>query len=100
MEATVVDKEAVMVEWNDGRLDDLSKRVDKLSTNTNARFDRLEDKVDVGFAQVDFKFDALGNRIDAKFDALYQMLMKAAWGLAVGLLTMVGGLIALIATKF
>lgn len=110
-----MDKEAAMGEWNDGRLDDLSKGVDDLASKTNARFDRLEAKVDKGFAhldakfdakfdafsqRVDAKFDAFSQRIDAKFDALYQMLLKAAWGLAIGLLTMLGGLIALIATKF
>jgi hypothetical protein len=95
METAIESREAEMENWNDGRLDDLSKRVDDLGTKTEARFDRLERKVDQGFARIDSKFDALGD----KFDALHQMLFKAAWALVVGLITLVGALAGVIGTQ-
>jgi hypothetical protein len=84
MEAAVAEKEAGMTEWNDGRLNDLSERVD-----------RIEKKMDEGFAQIDAKFDVLIAHFDAKLDALHRMLFQAAWGFAIGLI----GLVGLIATK-
>ena len=77
MEAAVAEREMEMTEWNDGRLDDLSRHVS-----------RIERKVDDGFA-----------RINGKFDALHRMLFQAAWALVIGLLGLVGVLVGLIATK-
>ncbi|MGN6254892.1 MAG: hypothetical protein ACTHO8_07920 [Solirubrobacterales bacterium] len=48
MEAAVADREAAMTEWNDGRLDDLSKRIDSIET-----------KMDGGFADVGRGLDNL-----------------------------------------
>ena len=67
-----------MTEWNDGRLDDLSDRVD-----------RIETKVDAGFA-----------RIDAKFDKLQHSLMQMAWAYGISMLGFAGALLGIIATKF
>jgi hypothetical protein len=83
MEATVAEKEVGMSEWNDGRLDDLGERVD-----------RIERKMDEGFARIDAKFDLLIVHFD-KLTALHRMLFQAAWGFAIGLI----GLVGLIATK-
>lgn len=91
MEAAVAEKEeAGMTEWNDGRLDDLSKRVD-----------RIEYKMDQGFAHVDQRFkeadrkmDAGFARIEGKFDELHRMLFKAAWALVIGLLGLLGVIVA------
>jgi len=74
-----MDREAEMTEWNDGRLDDLSKRVDDGFAKVDHKFEHLEKKMDAGFAQ-----------IDSKFEALHRMLFQAAWGLAIGLLTLMG----------
>ncbi|HXR59826.1 MAG TPA: hypothetical protein VN732_00700 [Solirubrobacterales bacterium] len=68
-----------MTEWNDGRLDDLNERVDRIETKMDAGFARLDKKMDDGFAV-----------IGDKFDELHRMLFKAAWGLCVGLLGLVG----------
>lgn len=76
MEAAVK-KEAGMTEWSDDRLDDLSKRVDRIETKMDNGFARLEKKMDEGF------------------EGLHRMLFQAAWGFAIGLL----GLVGLIATK-
>lgn len=71
MEAAVAEREAEMTEWNDGRLDELSKRVDD------------------GFAEV--------NR---RFDTLQQLLIRMAWTYGIGMLGFAGALLGLIATKF
>jgi hypothetical protein len=62
MEAAVAEKEAGMTEWNDGRLDDLSKRVDELGT-----------RMDLGFAQVHEDIRELHGRFDALQRTLVQM---------------------------
>jgi hypothetical protein len=77
MEAAVAEKEAGMTEWNDGRLDDLSDRVD-----------RIEKKMDDGFA-----------RMDARLDALNGTLIRSMWTFGVGMLTFAGALLAIIADK-
>jgi hypothetical protein len=78
MEAAVMDREAEMTEWNDGRLDDLSK------------------KVDDGFAKVERRFE----QIDLRFEALNQLLIRMAWTYGIGMLAFAGALLGLIAAKF
>lgn len=74
-----------MTEWNDGRLDDLSDRVD-----------RIEKKMDAGFARMDAKFDAFGERLDK----LQHLLTQMAWTYGIGMLAFGGALLGLIAAKF
>lgn len=74
-----------MTEWNDGRLDDLSDRVD-----------RIEKKMDAGFARMDAKFDSFGERLDK----LQHLLIQMAWTYGIGMLAFGGALLGLIATKF
>lgn len=69
MEAAVAEKEAGMSEWNDGRLDDLSKRVDDLAN-----------RVDVGFAQVHEDIRALHGRFDALQRTLVSGMLAALIG--------------------
>lgn len=113
-----------VTEWNEGRLDDLSDRVDRIETKMDAGFvhidqriketdqkmeagfARLDKKMDEGFARMDAKFDQALARIDAKFDAfnerfdtMYQTLFKASWALVVGILGLLGVLIGVIATQ-
>jgi hypothetical protein len=79
MEAAVVlDREAEMTEWNDSRLDELSKRVDD------------------GFARVDRRFE----QVDRRLDALHQLLIRMAWTYGIGMLAFAGALLGLIAAKF
>jgi hypothetical protein len=74
-----------MSEWNDGRLDDLSDRVD-----------RIEKKMDAGFARMDAKFDAVGER----FDRLHHLMIQMAWTYGIGMLAFGAALLGLIAVKF
>jgi hypothetical protein len=91
-----------MTEWNDGRLDDLSQRVDRIETKMDSgfarmdtKFERLEEKMDEGFARIDAKFEIVNER----FDGMYQLLFRTSWVLIVGLLGLLGVLIGVIATQ-
>ncbi len=82
MEAAVAEKEAGMTEWNDGRLDELSKRMDE-------GFARADRKMNEGFTRVDADIRALTGR----FDALQQTLMRISLMMAVGLLSIFAALV-------
>lgn len=71
MEA-LLEKEGDVENWNDDRLDKLSRRVD-------AGFKEMRE----GFARVDAKFDRLGARVDRLF--YIQIAFMAS--LALGMLT-------------
>lgn len=77
MEAAVVEREAEMTEWTDGRLDELSK------------------KVNDGFAKVDRRFE----QIDLRLDGLHRLLIRMAWTYGIGMLGFAGALLGLIAAK-
>lgn len=84
MEAAVAEKEeAGMTEWNDGRLDDLSKRVD-----------RIETKMDAGFARIESKFEGKFDAVNERLDGLQRSLTYIAWTFGIGMLAFVGTLIA------
>jgi hypothetical protein len=89
MEAAVAEREVGMTEWNDGRLDDLSRKVDDLGT-----------RMDDGFARVDAKFEKLEAKFDKKLDGLQRSLIQIAWTFGVGMLTFAGALLGVIAAKF
>jgi hypothetical protein len=95
MEAAVAEKEAGMTEWNDGRLDELSNRVDdgfakvdRRLEQMDQRLDRLDKKVDSGFA-----------RLDARHDDLQLWLSRISWTFGMGMLGFAAALIGLIAAK-
>jgi hypothetical protein len=93
MEAAVAKKEAGMTEWNDGRLDELSRRMDE-------GFARADQKMDEGFARADQKMDEGFARVDAeirhlagRFDALHLTLVRISLTVAVGLLSIFAALV-------
>lgn len=88
MEAAVAEKEAGMTEWNDGRLDDLSSRVD-----------RIDRKVDEGFGMVRKELTRIDQKIDTKFDAFYGLMLQAAVALIVGILGLLGVLIGVVGAQ-
>lgn len=105
MEAAVAEREeAGMTEWNDGRLDELGKRIDEGFAGVDRKFEKVDErfkeveqkfeKVDQRFKEVERKMDAGFARIDNKFDELHRMLFKAAWTLAIGLLGLMGVMVA------
>lgn len=67
-----------MTEWTDGRLDELSKRVDD------------------GFAEVNRRFA----RVETRLERLEQILIRMAWTYGIGMLGFAAALLGLIATKF
>jgi len=78
MEAAVAEKEVEMTEWSDGRLNELSKRVDD------------------GFTLMRQEFQ----EVDRRFNALHQLLIRMAWTYGIGMLAFAGALLGLIAAKF
>jgi uncharacterized coiled-coil protein SlyX len=84
MEAAVAEREMEMTEWNDGRLDDLSARVDKGFKDVNQRIDRVDDNVRY-----------LGER----FDAMQRTLIQVGGGILVALVGLIATLIGLVATQ-
>jgi tetrahydromethanopterin S-methyltransferase subunit G len=81
MEAAVMDREAEMTEWNDGRLDELSKRVDD-------GFAHMREE----FTSVNKRIDHIGGRIDhlsTRFDALQRILMQVGGGIFVALIGLI-----------
>jgi hypothetical protein len=113
MKAAVAEKEAGMTEWNDGRLDELNRkvgdgftevgqRIDKMDRKIDDGFGRLEGKIDVGLARLDTKIDDGLGRIDRKFDALdnrfdgfYRVLIQGTVATSVGILGLLGVLIGI-----
>lgn len=74
MEAALAEKELQMTEWNDGRLDELSRRVDD------------------GFAQMREEFTGVNKRIDhlgTRFDAMQRTLMQIGGGILVALIGLI-----------
>lgn len=91
-----------VAEWNDGRMDDLSDRVDRIETKMDngfaridTKFERLERKMDDGFARMDAKFEIVNER----FDGMYQLLFRTSWVLIVGLLGLLGVLVGIVGTQ-
>ncbi len=66
-----------MTEWNDGRLDDLCKRVDRIESKVDEQgktmqkeFTRVDQKFTGEFARVDRKFTGEFARVDRKFTGI------------------------------
>ena len=74
MEAAVAEKETGMTEWNDGRLDDLSTRVDQGFIQVREEFGHVHTRID----RVDDSLRHLGTRFDALQRALVHMTMVMA----------------------
>ena len=73
-----------MTEWNDGRLDELSARMNKGFNDVNQRIDRVDDHVRY-----------LGER----FDSMQKTLMQIGGGILMALIGLVATLIGLVATQ-
>lgn len=86
MEA-LLEKEGKVENWNDHRLDELSRRMD-------AGFKEMRDgfaRVDARFAQMDAKFDAKFEQVDARLDKLFIAIITVGAGFAA---TTIAGLVA------
>lgn len=89
-----------MTEWNDGRLDDLGQRVDRIGQKMDAGFVQCNKKMDDGFARLDKKMDDGFARVDSRLDALNGVLTRSMWTFGVGMLAFAGTLLGLFAAKF
>jgi predicted nuclease with TOPRIM domain len=78
MEAVVAEREAGMTEWNDGRLDDLFKRVERIEGKVDEQGKAMQKefaqqgratqkefaRVDRKFTRIDGQFERVGERFD------------------------------------
>jgi len=89
--------ETMRESWTDGRLDDLSHRVDRgfervdadirdLRMEMSARFERVDERFD----RVDARFD----RMDERFDAMQRTLLQVGGGIFAAFGAALIGLIA------
>lgn len=78
MEAAVAEKEVTMTEWNEGRLDELSKRVDN-------GFGQMRGEMREEFIGVNKRIDYLSER----FDSMQKTLMQIGGGILVALIGLV-----------
>jgi hypothetical protein len=99
MEA-LLEKEAGMENWNDDRLDELSRRMDEGFKETKGEmregFDRLERAMSEGFAQIDTRFAQIDTRfaqIDTRFAQTNERIDRLMLTLLIGALGLIGTLI-------
>lgn len=81
------------MEWTDGRMDDLAKRVDDGFAEVKGDIARLDAKIDsaVGGLRVDLKSDIARldggiDKLDAKISGLQTLLFRYAVGTTTGIL--------------
>jgi len=91
MEAAVAEREAEMTDWNDGRLDEFSKRVDAGFSQMREEFTQVNQRID----RVD---DGL-RHLSERFDSMQKTLMQIGGGILVALIGLVATLIGLFATQ-
>lgn len=79
--------------WTDGRMDDLSNRMDRGFDRVDADVADLSNRMDQRFKRVDADMRELRTEMNTRFDALQRTLIQLGGGLA-------ATLIGLIATQF
>jgi hypothetical protein len=91
--------EAMAQEWTDGRLDDLSKKVDQgfEHADSEARALRLEMRTE--FTQLRSETQAGFARIDARLDSMQRTMIQGVIAMAAATLAGFSGIIVLIATQ-
>jgi len=85
-------------EWTEGRLDELSSKVD----HGFERVDRGFEKVERQFEKVDRRFEIVDQRlerINARLDGIQRVMVLAVIAMTTAILGGFGGMIALIATQ-
>jgi hypothetical protein len=80
--------------WNDDRLDELSRRMDDGFTKVDEHFVRFEQEMKEGFAELRGEIRYLGER----FDRLLDTLVLIAWGFAGTLLAALAAVLVAAAT--
>jgi hypothetical protein len=74
----LLEKEGKVENWNDDRLDELSRRMDNGFMEIRTEMREGFARVDARFAQMDAKFD----RVDAKFNKLFIAILTVGGGFA------------------
>jgi hypothetical protein len=74
--------ETPMENWNDDRLDELSRRMDEGFKETREGFAELRGEMQEGFARIDRRFE----QVDKRFERLYYVMITASVGLVVSVI--------------
>lgn len=85
-----------MENWNDDRLDELSRRVDDGFKEMRDGFARIEKEMKEGFSRVDAKFndvDAQFDRLGGRIDKLFYIQFAFMGSLIIALISVVVGLL-------
>jgi hypothetical protein len=86
--------EAAMAEWSDGRLDEFAIRVDERFDRADEKFDEKFMEVDRRFGEVARRFDRIDDREVREFGRMNDRLGDLAKLMAVGIVTLTGGILA------
>jgi tetrahydromethanopterin S-methyltransferase subunit G len=86
-------------EWTEGRLDDLSDKVDRRFERVDQRLDRIDEKVERGFERVDERFDREFGRVNDRLDSIQRAMIYAMVSITCGILAGFSAILVLIATQ-
>jgi hypothetical protein len=95
MEAMLAERGPEVSEWNDGRLNELGKKVDDQGKRMDKGFARLDGRID----QLDQKMSDGFARIDSRLDVISGVLIRSVWTFGIGMLGFAGALLGIIAVK-
>lgn len=77
-----MEKEGKVENWNDDRLDELSRRMDAGFKEMRDGFVRVDREMKEGFARVDARFAQMDAKFEAKFDKLFIAIFTVGGGFA------------------
>lgn len=86
-------------EWTEGRLDDLSDKVDRRFERIDERLDRLDEKIERGFERIDERFDREFGRVNDRLDSIQRAMIYAMVSITGGILAGFSAILVLIATQ-
>jgi tetrahydromethanopterin S-methyltransferase subunit G len=86
-------------EWTEGRLDDLSDKVDRRFERVDQRLDRIDEKIERGFERVDERFGHEFGRVNDRLDSIQRAMIYAMVSITGGILAGFSAILVLIATQ-
>lgn len=93
-------------EWTEGRLDDLSDKVDRRFERAEERLDRIDEKIERGFERVNDRVDRGFGKVDEQFgrvaerlDSIQRAMSQAMIAITCGILAGFSAILVLIATQ-
>lgn len=81
-------------EWTEGRLDDLSEKVDRRFERVDQRLDWIDEKVERGFEKVERGFERVDQRFDREFGRVNDRLDSIQRAMVYALVSITGSILA------